>query len=223
MIGRRAAHAALRGCEALERMNFCDLSRCRRSVAAPLLFTLVAFVAFIGGCERRAPAPAPAGTPTAQALRIDLSTPRNAVRSLIECLRAELSAVERHDRAGVEACREKLLEIVSIETIAAAVAKRQKRVINDRSAVARSLARAVSLSWGSVIAYYADGIDLEDMVCPAPAPNTRKVFALVPARGPEENVEFRIRCVLDKDESWRIAGIDFHVPATTTRPAAPPP
>lgn len=204
-------------------MNSCDLSRCRRSAPAPLLFTLVAFVALTGGCERRSPAPAPAGTPTAQSLRIDLSTPRNAVRSLIECLRAELSAVHRHDRAGVEACREKLLEIVSIETIAAAIAEQQKRVIEVRSAVARSRARAVSLSWGSMIAYYADGIDLEGMVCPDPTPNTRNIFALVPARGPEENVQFRIRCVLDKDGSWRIAGINFHVPAASTRPAAPTP
>lgn len=179
-----------------------------RRIGCGLLLVLVAW----GGCRRVA---APSSQPVAGP-EIVLTAPEAAARSLLDGLRAELAAVARGDHAAAAQQRRRLAEQVLARTdILARYKALPGHVAQDDAQMLDTLLK----SWGATIAYYADGLALDQMRLAAAGAEGHKAVVDVPARVRDDRVVLRMQCVRGADELWHVGAVEF---APAQRPSTAP-
>lgn len=180
-----------------------------------LLCAVTAFGLLITGCERSdssSAAQAPAADPA-----VLLDTPENATRSLFHFLRAQLRALAEDDKAAARHRDQVVWHIAARDEIVARYRKVRGGRVKDEIAVLR---RCVE-NWAAVIAYYADGLGLDQMRLDEGAKHGLRAVVLVPARGRDDQAVIRVTCLLGEEDKWRVRAINFAEPATAGLPPAP--
>jgi hypothetical protein len=171
-------------------------------------------LSFSGACERVAPLP----TSTPAALPISTVTPEDATRSLLGLLRVQLQAAARNDRAAVAKLRELTLDkLVATDDVVARLHRPGGVSEKERAQVLDTLVT----SWAATLAYYADGLGLDQIQVHPTGPATREAAIDVPARGRDDSAIVRVFCRRGKDNEWRVTGLEF-APRPTTAPASSP-
>jgi len=138
---------------------------------------------------------------------IDLISPQAAATTVLGILRAERSAVARHDQPGAERCGELLLSAAATEVIRSEVEKQP----HYRPLLGKDLVRGYTHYWGATVAYYLDGLNLSGAQVSPAAPDRAAV--LIPATGRDGRpATLRIECYHDSQHTWRVARIEFERP-----------
>lgn len=193
------------------------------------LFVLLGILA--GGCGRGSTPHASATQPSAADTEIVLKTPEDAARSLLQALKTELQAIAHHDKPGAEHQRDRVVaQILARENIMARYSKVAGRFAQPED---RALSTLVE-SWAAAIAYYADGLALDQTRLAIAGHEATGAIVEVPAHGPTDQAVIRIACARGKDDLWRVTALDFAprlppasapvpVPAGTQPTSAPQP
>jgi hypothetical protein len=183
-----------------------------RARTGPFLL-IVAAAIVLPGCgqspSRTAPRPAP------ELPAVTLDTPENAARSALLCLQAELRASANHDEKTAAAALERLEAIVATDETKAALS----RVPQFETLLGEDLIDGYIHNWGSTIAYYAEGLQLERMR--RVTHTSGKVAVVVPATGPEDDALIQVTCVRGDGDGWHVSRIEFITKNTTSAPAPP--
>lgn len=180
----------------------------RGRLALPAVVVAVALM----GCENRPPEPA-ATLPDDWADTV-LKTPEDAARNVLTYLQAELRARARHDEQTVRACAEKLRALAAVKTIEQTLA----RLPQFKTLVGDDAVQGYVDNWGATIAYYAEGLHLEQMR--RAAQSNAKVAVIVPASAPDDDALIQVTCVNEGDQLWRIARIEFVVEPPAAAPTS---
>ncbi|MFQ5806073.1 MAG: hypothetical protein ACE5I3_06455 [Phycisphaerae bacterium] len=166
------------------------------------------------GCENQ---PArPLAVPAGVAPEVVLKTPEDAARSALTCLQADLRAIRNRDEQAAKACLEKLRRVAAVTTIEQTLA----RMPQFKTIVGDDAIKGFINNWGATIAYYAAGLQLEQMR--RVSESASRVGVVVPASGPEDDALIQVTCVRGADDLWRVSRIEFVVETPTARPARPP-
>ncbi len=194
------------------------------AVLGAILAALCAMI--VSGCGHTAP-PAQESSPSPpvhadEPLRLD--SPQHTARALLILLREELRAIRRGDRDAQRRCRQQLEHLADRTTIQ----QRFARTPQVKVLLGEDLVAGVISQWEATIAYYAEGLELDQIIEPV-APTTQPTAGLrqvVQVRGlgkAGEPAWIRVHCVRGQDELWRVTHVDFAVrrSAAQTQPAAP--
>ena len=149
-------------------------------------------------------------------------TAPEAARHLLQFLQAHLQAVA-HGREDLAASfRDRVVRDLAAR---ADLLARYRSVAGRFAAPDEEGLRRIVESWAAVIAYYADGLVLDDLRPGPISGDLARTVVDVPAHGPRGDALIRVACLRGEDDRWRIAGIEFVPPASpsTTAPAAPTP
>ncbi len=188
--------------------------RCRGGRATVWGALLLAPLA-LGACQRATPA-----ATSAPALAISTKTPEDAARSLLGLLRAQLQAAARQERAVVAQLRQTALDhLVAREDILRHVSGAERLSEQEQSELFHKLVD----SWAAAIAYYADGLALDQLKALGATAGTRAADLVLPARGPDDTALLHVYCQRTPGNEWRVAGLEL-VPSRTpaTAPATAP-
>jgi len=169
---------------------------------------------FAGGCRRETPT---ATQPPERDSQIALATPQDAAASVLGLLHRHLQAVAKGDREEANRLRDQVVwHIAAQDEIVAAfhavpIGRRKSR---------ETILTAYIENWASIIAYYADGFELDRMKVEGAAAGA-KALVQVPAHGPDpgEKTIIGIACQLNDQEDWRVIGLEFLKP---TLPSSQP-
>jgi hypothetical protein len=152
-----------------------------------------------------------------------LDTPEDAARALLQLLHGHLQAIAHGDRKLADRYRDRVArDVAARDDILARYRSVAGRFAQEES---RALAGLIE-NWAAIIAYYADGLELDRMKRGAASLEAGRAVVDVPARGPEDRAVIRVACLRDKQAQWRATGIELVPPeiqahrAPTTRPAA---
>lgn len=194
----------------------------RRQVECPLLLCVaVAFGLFAAGCQRNDSSSAsPAEAPSADSAVV-LGTPEHATGSLLHFLGAHLRAIADGDKAAAARYRDQVVwHIAARDEIVA----RHRKVRGGRAKDEIGVLRRCVENWAAILAYYADGLALDQMRLEEGARRALQVVVLVPARGGDDQAVIRVTCLLGGDGKWRVRAIDFADAASAApRPEAAQP
>ncbi len=187
----------------------------------PALGVLVACILVVGGCQPKVSAPTPATKAPPIDSVINRDSPQQAVSSLMTLLCAQLEAAGRGDAATAGGYRDQVAwHIVARPSVVARYrALAVQRPLGEVEMIAR-----LADNWASIIAYYADGLELNRMETTLAADGASAIVRL-PAAGPDDRATLMIACSLDKQEEWRVLLIEFAPsaaasPQADSRPAA---
>jgi hypothetical protein len=173
------------------------------------------FLSLATACERVAPPPADS-LPTTQP--ISTVTPEDATRSLLGLLRAQLQAAARNDRTTVAKLRQLTLDkLILTDDILARLGSAAGVSEKERAQVLDTLVT----SWAATLAYYADGLALDQIQMHPTGPAAHETAVDVPARGRDDATVVRVFCRRGKDNEWRVTGLDFAPPPTTAPSSSP--
>jgi hypothetical protein len=157
-------------------------------------------------------------------LRLD--SPQHTARTLLILLREELRAIRRGDRDAQRRCRRQLEHLADRTTIQ----QRFARTPQVKVLLGEDLVAGVISQWGATIAYYAEGLELDQIREPAasttqPAAGLRQVVQVRGIGKAGEPVWIRVHCVRGEDELWRVTHVDFAARRSDaqTQPAGPDP
>jgi hypothetical protein len=145
---------------------------------------------------------------------VALGTPQEATRSVLERLRAQLHAMAQHDRDAAARYRDEVVqEVAARDDILARYNALGVRAVRDDAEVLRRLVE----SWAAMLAYYADGLALEQMRLGAAGGEGSKAVVDVPAHGRDSETILQVYCVRGPDGQWRVGTLELAPP----RPALP--
>ncbi len=162
-------------------------------------------------CQRAAPVPTSAPAPS-----VSTKTPEDAARSLLTLLRAQLHAAAREDRPAVARLRQLALDqLVARAELEPHVTGAAQMTAAERTELFNKLVD----TWAAAIAYYADGLALDQLKAVGPVAPSRTANVVVPARGPDDTALLHVRCQRGASDEWRILGLEL-VPARA--PASAP-
>jgi hypothetical protein len=148
----------------------------------------------------------------------DLTTPENAARSTLLCLVAERRAIARHDKPAAQRCRQDLQALAAKEEIIRRL--RGQPHVSDLSD--EEVLDQFTRTWGAIIGYYVEGLELDRMRSTPSAGTAPEVFVLVPARGASDAALIRLKCVRGEDKLWRVAAVGFQAEGAASQPASAP-
>jgi len=151
-------------------------------------------------------------------LYVDLTTPENAARSTLLCLVAERRAIARDDEPAAQRCRQDLQSLAAKEEII----RRLRGHLRVSDLSDEEVLDQFTRTWGAIIGYYVEGLDLDRMRCTPPTETAPEAFVLVPARGADDTALIRVKCVRGEDKLWRVAAVGFHAEGATSQPASAP-
>ncbi len=149
--------------------------------------------------------------PPPNAVDVVLTTPEDAARSVLLAIQAELRACAHEDLETAELLREQLRSISTADRIDRQLA----RLPRFKTMLGEDLVAGYIRNWGSKIAYYAEGIHFDRLR--RGAEDAKAVAVIVPASGREDDALIQVLCLLQDDNTWRIARIEF---ITQTAPVA---
>lgn len=161
--------------------------------------------------------------PPPRSPQVATDTPEEAVRSLLTLLRGHLAAIAAGQRDGAADLRDQVVWHL-VDWPAALGGAAAERPAPERTARLNNLVE----SWAAAVAYYADGLELDRIAVERGGQDAR-ALARVPARGPRDDALIQVACVRGDDERWRIAGLEFALPAAAgpqppaSAPGAGPP
>jgi len=165
------------------------------------------------GSSNSVPDAPPAGEPY-----VDLTTPENAARSILLCLVAERQAIARKDKPAALRCRRELQSLAAKEEITRRL--RGHPHVSDLSD--EQVLDQFTRTWGAIIGYYVEGLDLDRMRCTPPTETAPEALVLVPARGADDAALIRVKCVRGEDKLWRVAAVGFQAEGATSQPTSAP-
>jgi len=178
---------------------------------------LAAGALLLGLCAGCGKAPRPAAAASAPAMpAVSLDTPADAARSLLECLRGELDAVARNDQAAQAQYLETLRTLAAAESIK----QRMADLPHFKLMLGDDLVAGVIHNWGAMLAYYADGLRLDQLRQTSVGRTAATV--IVPASGPADEALLQITCVREGDGPWRVRRLDFVTEMPKTGPTSAP-
>lgn len=185
----------------------CAVTRHRNAALAAVIALAAALP--LPGCG-----PGPKSEPPAAAdlPPLTLSTPEDAARCAVQTIRAELSAIARRDRAGVEKARDQLVRAAAEESISSRLSS------GIRAEMRENATRQVTGRWGAILAAYANRLDLDAGTRASDLKSA--VVISYPLRGDAAPTRIRVECVQVAGE-WRVASIDFAPPrAAASQPSS---
>lgn len=167
----------------------------------------VAFLALpalllLSGCMR-----APGKLPANEIPVVDLATPRDATRTILMLIQAELKAIALNDRAALATIRGRELESIDADGIRKSLGAslRGSALLGDDPA-----AGLVNL-WGSTISYYCDIIEYDGgNESVTPTPNT--AILIIPAHSKTGEAKLSVALQRGADSKWRTSRITFAAP-----------
>ncbi|MGD8450496.1 MAG: hypothetical protein PVJ57_01645 [Phycisphaerae bacterium] len=159
-----------------------------------------------------------ATTTSAPTIDINLATPQDAARSVLNCLLAERAALHRHDDAAVKLCRKRLRSMVASN----AILRRYEDAFHIKPRDPEQHLATYLSGWAPLIGFYADGLKLDSISTVTPVGSTEHAFVRVPATSPAGPAVISLECQKDSDDHWRVARLDFADVATTSQPASAP-
>jgi hypothetical protein len=178
------------------------------------LLAAVGAAVLFGGCDNP-PAP-PVLPPPGEVPEVVLETPEDAARSVLACLQTELRARAHQDESVANACLEKLRSAVAAQSLAQTIA----RMPQFKPALGDDVVEGFIHNWGAAIAYYAEGLHLEQMRRSASSGSVAAV--VVPASGAEDDALIQLTCQRGSDDLWRVSRIEF-VTEAPSRPVTSQP
>jgi predicted small lipoprotein YifL len=173
---------------------------------------LVATVALtLAGCEKPAPTvlPPPDAVP-----EVNLDTPEDAARSALTLLRSELRAIAQQNEQAADDCLAKLRTLVAVQTID----QRLARLPQFKVVVGGDVIEGYLENWAAAVAYYTEGLHLEQMR--RGAQSSTRAAVVVPASGPEDQALIQITCIREDDGLWRVSRMDFVTAFPASQPAS---
>ncbi|MEW6197580.1 MAG: hypothetical protein AB1601_02780 [Planctomycetota bacterium] len=197
-------------------------TRVRGRVGIGAAVSVCAAAFLVTACRREAAErPGAAGwtPPVSPDAPLSQQTAPEAARHLLQFLQAHLQAVA-HGRNDLAA---RFRDRAARELVARDDLLSRYRAVAGRFAVPDEEAlRRIVESWAAVIAYYADGLALDDLRPGPISGDLARTVVDVPAGGPGDDVLIRLACLRGEDDRWRVAGIEFVPPASppATAPAA---
>jgi hypothetical protein len=174
--------------------------RIARSV---LLITLCVCTAWLGGCggERNTKPPAP--------VPFAVDTPQNAAKSVLRLLQAHLAALGRHDYAAADYYRDQIVANVAAR---GDILARYHQVAGRRREPDEQALRTLVENWGSIILYYADGLDFDQTRIVESGRQGREALVCIPARGKHDEAQVGVACLKVDDGLWQAAVIKLLSP-----------
>lgn len=161
----------------------------------PVLITLAAL---LGACGTP-PAPARGA---ASAPSVDQSSAESAARCLIQTLQAERAAIRAKDRQAADAALAQARALTAVEAVEAEMKKHP----NYRPWIGDDPAGGMARLWGSLTAYYLDGVDLSAL---RSVGGEKVATVLAPAKGPLDTTMLSITCVRQADGRWGVLRVEF--------------
>lgn len=158
--------------------------------------------ALLAGCAKESAPPAP--LPAWPVPPVAADTPENAARTLLNSLRAGVSAIARRDQATARAAEDRAVAMAASEVIAT---RQPRGAVPDRQV------RTMVGLWGALIAHYAADFQVEAPRVARVSPSTAFVEFGVSGR----TTTLRAECVLVGSE-WRVAALEY----VGARPASLP-
>ena len=153
-------------------------------------------------------------------VKVDLTTPENATRTVLLTIQAELRACAHDDMEAAEKLREQLLAISTADSIGHQLA----RLPRFKAMLGEDMVKGYIRNWGSKIAYYAEGLHFDRWRRGAADEET--VAVIVPASGPDDDALIQVLCLRQKDNNWHVARIEFVTPtlaaAAESQPGSQP-
>lgn len=194
----------------------------RRRGVWPVLALVAAAVAVavLPGC-RREPAAGPLSTQPAEPLVIVQTTPQDATRSALACLKARKAARQRGDTAAGRQIQRQLRSLLAEDV----VLRRFRDVTHQEPDKREAMLDEFVQGWGAIVGFYIDGLALDSISVAQAAPDSGEAYAYVPAHSRGSSVVIRLECHRGRDGRWRVARIDFTnaaPPRPATAPAEPP-
>jgi|GEM_PF-3506100 len=174
---------------------------------------LGALMIVVGACERQPPALVQ--LPPGEAPVIDLAAPENAAKTALLSLQAELRAVANEDEETSRTAFDQLRYLIDDES----VFEMLNRTPRYKALLGEDLIKGLIENWGSAIAYYAEGLHLDQMR--RLSESASKVLVVVPASGAHDDALIQVTCVFSDDDSWHVSRIEFVRPDDVIEPAAP--
>lgn len=184
----------------------------------------IALAAMLGGCK---PAENVATQAPPRDPAFNNATPQAAVAELVRFMRANLSAVARHDRAAARAARDQIAwHVLDRDRVLATISGRA----DPASAAGAAILAHITESWIATLAYYANVIDPAEFT--VDALSDTEVDVRVPAERDGRVRQLRFTCT-STATGWRLRGIDIRPlpaeptasrpsPATSSAPATAP-
>jgi len=188
----------------------------RRPIRAPALWRMLVVAGLLlSACQE----PVPPAT-SAPAVPISTKTPEDAARSLLNLLREQLHAAARADRPAVARLRELALDrLVARPELERHITGLAQMTEAERTELFHKLVD----SWAAAIAYYADGLALDQLKALGPTAGARVADLVVPARTPDDTAILHVYCQRTSGEEWRVIGLELVPPRTpATAPASSP-
>lgn len=171
--------------------------------------SLCVIVMIVGGCKSEA-----GKKPAVDPPEIGRGSAEEVARGVIETIREELKAAAARDKEGVAAARKRLKAVAHADVIVS-------RYPKELGATREQMVDAAVESWGRIVAYYADGLNLEGLSLVERNEGTADVF--VPysgARGVTRgSVTVRIECRVNAGV-WSVARLDFAGVQAASQPSS---
>lgn len=195
------------------RQRFDGVPRFFSALAALLLVSAASVASGCGGGNSEAAVALPP---------IDYSSPEAVARSTLETLRVEIAAAAERDLAAARKARSQLDLLAAKREI-----EREFRMApHFKSVLGEDPMRGYIDLWGAVIAYYADGIELDALARASAEQDRSPAVVRVPARSDGRSATIELECVRGDDGLWRVKRVGFALPrkreAAATQPAAMP-
>ncbi|RMF75076.1 MAG: hypothetical protein D6744_13850 [Planctomycetota bacterium] len=154
----------------------------------------------------------------------ETASPEAAARAVLTCIQEEIRAVAARDHEQVRKCRARLLGLAAADRIEESF----RKAPIYRMLVGTDVLRGYVEDWGATIAWYADGLRLDEMRRDPAKSSDDDVTLLTPATGEGDSALISVRCVKAADGAWRVWRIEFAdanppTSAPATKPATPAP
>jgi hypothetical protein len=199
-----------------------DPSRCANRLDRPRWRLTACTLAVIAqltplGCDRQ---PTVSGAPARPPLdfEIVLATPLDAARSVLTGLQVRRFALRRNDPAAAQRYLEQLRSTAARSIILKRYEEQARRQPDKPDVV---LDRFVE-GWGSIIGFYADRLQLDQLQAADQPANMDIAHAYLPIGSGADRTAIRLECVRESDGGWRVASIDFATLPVTSRPVTQP-
>ncbi len=183
-----------------------------RPWTASLLCGALAAVA-LSACSAE-PAATTSAPSTQSAVPLVLSTPKDAVRTMLLTIQDLRAAHRQGDRSAVHERLAQLRALAARETILGRFNSYGRPAVDPEA-----LLTGVVQDWAAMVGYYADHLLLEQMRVERAA-SDNQAHVLVVGTSDRGDAYIRVECLRGDDGQWRIGRVEFTAPAS--QPATAP-
>jgi len=157
-------------------------------------------------------------TQPSRATQVVLSTPQDAARSVMACLRTLREARQRQDAEAITRGQEQLRSVAAREVILRRFEEALRRPARDPDAEIDNFVQG----WAATVGFYLEGVQLDAIRAPEPGPGVNRMDVHVAAAVGGASARIRVECQRGADRKWRVARIDFEPATAATRPTTSP-